>query len=66
MRALITPVGPWLAPYQPAQRYYLLDLQRVPADDLPYRNLLRAGVSAGAAGVPGAGRSLDGTARADP
>ena len=42
MRALITPVGPWLAPYQPAQRYYLLDLQRVPADDLPYRNLLRA------------------------
>ena len=42
MRALITPVGRWLAPYQPAQRYYLLDLQRVPADDLPYRNLLRA------------------------
>jgi len=42
MRSLITPVGPWLAPYQPAQRYYLLDLQRVPADDLPYRNLLRA------------------------
>ena len=42
MGALITPVGPWLAPYQPAQRYYLLDLQRVPADDLPYRNLLRA------------------------
>ena len=29
-------------PYQPAQRYFLLDLQRVPADDLPYRNLLRA------------------------
>ena len=42
MRALITPVGPWLAPYQPAQRYWLLDLQRVAADDLPYRNLLRA------------------------
>ena len=42
MRALITPVGPWLAPYQPAQRYFLVDLQRVPADDLPYRNLLRA------------------------
>ena len=41
MRALITPVGPWLAPYQPAQRYFLVDLQRVPADDLPYRNLLR-------------------------
>ncbi len=42
MGALITPVGPWLAPYQPAQHYYLLDLQRVRADDLPYRNLLRA------------------------
>ena len=42
MRALITPVGPWLAPYQPAQRYCLLDLRRVAADDLPYRNLLRA------------------------
>ena len=24
------------------QRYYLIDLQRVAADDLPYRNLLRA------------------------
>ena len=42
LRALITPVGPWLAPYQPAQRYYLLDLRRMAADDLPYRNLLRA------------------------
>ena len=41
MRALITPVGRWLAPYQPAQRYCLLDLRRMPADDLPYRNLLR-------------------------
>ena len=42
LRALIAPVGRWLAPYQPAQRYCLLDLQRVAADDLPYRNLLRA------------------------
>ena len=42
MRALITPVGWWLAPYQPAQRYHLLDLGRVAAEDLPYRNLLRA------------------------
>ena len=41
MRTLITPVGRWLAPYQPAQRYCLLDLRRMPADDLPYRNLLR-------------------------
>ena len=40
--SLIAPVGPWLAPYQPAQRYYLIDLQRVAPDDLPYRNLLRA------------------------
>ena len=42
MGSLITPVGPWLAPYQPSQRYHLIDLQRVAADDLPYRNLLRA------------------------
>ncbi len=42
MGSLITPVGPWLPPYQPAQRYHLIDLQGVPADDLPYRNLLRA------------------------
>ena len=34
-------VGRWLAPYQPAQRYYLLDLRHLAADDLPYRNLLR-------------------------
>ena len=26
MRALVAPTGPWLAPYQPAQRYWLLDL----------------------------------------
>ena len=42
MGVLIVPVGRWLAPYQPAQRYHLLDLQRVAAEDLPYRNLLRA------------------------
>jgi len=42
MGYLMTPVGPWLAPYQPAQRYCLLDLRRMQADDLPYRNLLRA------------------------
>ena len=42
MGCLVTPVGPWLAPYQPAQRYHLIDLRRVAADDLPYRNLLRA------------------------
>ena len=32
----------WLAPFQPAQRYYLLDVQRAVADDLPRGNLLRA------------------------
>ena len=42
MGELIAPAGPWLAPYQPAQRYYVLDVQRVAADDLPRRNLLRA------------------------
>ena len=42
MRTLVAPTGPWLAPYQPAQRYWLLDLRRVAAEDLPYRNLLRA------------------------
>ena len=29
-------------PYQPAQSYFLLDVRRVAADDLPGRNLLRA------------------------
>ena len=42
MGALIVPEGRWLAPYQPAQRYHLLDLRRMAAEDLPYRNLLRA------------------------
>ena len=42
MGELIAPSGPWLAPFQPAQRYHLLDLQRVAADDLPRANLLRA------------------------
>ncbi len=42
IRELIGPAGPWLARYQPAQSYFLLDVRRVPADDLPRRNLLRA------------------------
>ena len=37
-----TTSGPWLAPYQPAQRYFVLDLRRVADDDLPQRNLLSA------------------------
>ena len=39
---LIAPPGGWPAPLQPAQRYYLLDVQRAAADDLPRDNLLRA------------------------
>ena len=42
MRELVAPAGPWLAPYQPAQRYFVLDLRRVADDDLPQRNLLSA------------------------
>ena len=42
MSGLVAPGAPWLAPYQPVQGYFLLDLQRVGADDLPGRNLLRA------------------------
>ena len=42
MRELIGPAGPWLARFQPAQDYLLLDVLRVAADDLPGRNLLRA------------------------
>ncbi|MDE0229640.1 MAG: hypothetical protein OXJ62_12385 [Spirochaetaceae bacterium] len=39
---LIEPAGGWLAPFQPAQRYYLLDVQRAVAGELPRGNLLRA------------------------
>ena len=42
MNGLVAPGGPWLAPYQPAQGYFLLDVRRVAADDLPRRNLLSA------------------------
>ena len=42
MRELIGPAKPWLARYQPAQGYFLLDVRRVAADDLPRRNLFRA------------------------
>ena len=42
MRELIAAAGPWLTPYQPAQRYHVLDVRRVAADDLPPHNLLRA------------------------
>ena len=42
MGELIAPVGPWLAPYQPAQRYFVLDERRVQADDLPSRNRMSA------------------------
>ena len=39
---LIAPVGPELAPYQPSQRYVVVDERHVGAEDLPGRNLMRA------------------------
>ena len=42
MSGLVAPGVPWLAQYQPAQGYFLLDLWRVTADDVPGRNLMRA------------------------
>ena len=42
MGELMAPAGAWLMPYQPGQRYHVLDVRRVAADDLPRRNLLRA------------------------
>ena len=39
---LISPVGPSLAPYQPSQRYFVLDEQHVRDDDLPGSNLMAA------------------------
>ena len=42
VRELISPVGPSLAPYQPSQRYLVLDERRVEEDDLPSRNLMAA------------------------
>ena len=42
---LIAPVGPSLAPYQPAQRYHVLDERHVGSDDLPTRNLMSAVIS---------------------
>ena len=35
-------MGPSLAPYQPSQRYLVLDERRVEEDDLPSRNLMAA------------------------
>ena len=35
-------MGPELAPYQPSQRYLVLDERRVEEDDLPSRNLMAA------------------------
>ena len=42
MGELIAPVGPWLKPYQPSQRYIVVDERHVGAEDLPGRNLMRA------------------------
>ena len=42
---LIAPISPSLAPYQPAQRYVVLDERRVRSDDGPERNLMAAVVA---------------------
>ena len=42
VRERVAPVGPPLSPYQPSQRYLLLDERHVEEDDLPRRNLMRA------------------------
>ena len=39
---LIAPAGPALSPYQPAQRYAVVDGRRVREDDLPVGNLMTA------------------------
>ncbi len=39
---LIAPVGPELAPYQPSQRYHVVDERHVGAEDLPASNLMAA------------------------
>ena len=39
---LIAPVGPELAPYQPSQRYVVVDERHVGTEDLPGRNLMGA------------------------
>ena len=39
---LIAPTGEALAPFQPSQRYFLLDEGRWGKDDLPGRNLMSA------------------------
>ncbi len=42
VRELIAPAGPYLSPYQPSQRYLVLDERHVDEDDLPRRNLMTA------------------------
>ena len=42
VRELISPVGSALAPYQPAQRFLVLDERHVGDDDLPRDNLIAA------------------------
>ena len=39
---LIAPVGAWLTPYQPSQRYFVVDERHVRNDDLPGYNLMTA------------------------
>ncbi len=49
---LISPVGPSLLPYQPSQRYFVLDERHVEEDDLPNGNLMTAVVRLEQSGSP--------------
>ena len=49
---LITPVGPSLAPYQPSQRYMVVDERHTEEDDLPSHNLVTAAVRLEKSGSP--------------
>ena len=42
VRKLISPVGPELAPYQPSQRYIVLDERNIEDDALPRKGLMTA------------------------
>ena len=42
VRKLISPVGPELAPYQPSQRYIVLDERNIEDDALPRNSLMTA------------------------
>ena len=55
---LVAEAGPGLAPFQPRQRYLLLDQGAVDEDTLPSGNLLSAQIGLGRASVPGMSAAL--------